>query len=93
LRKSKWDLRRDTRDKLILAVPKPANPMLADLLDHYSQQRTDFYATYYNRPPPAAFWSFSPLKASAEWKAAATLSSWLALALRAINTYAQACFK
>jgi hypothetical protein len=49
--------------------------MLADLLDYYSQERTTFCATYYKPPPPVAFWSLSPLEASAKWKAAATLSS------------------
>jgi hypothetical protein len=33
VRKSKGDKRRDARDKLVLAVPIPANPILADLLD------------------------------------------------------------
>jgi hypothetical protein len=40
-----------------------------------------------------AFWSLSPFEASAEWKAAATLSSWLALARREINTTAPTGFK
>jgi hypothetical protein len=93
LRKSKGDQRRDTCDKLVMAVPIPANPVLADLLDYCSTQRTAFCATYYKRPPLAAFWSLSPLEYSAEWKAASILSTWLALALCAINTSAQACFK
>jgi hypothetical protein len=91
--KSKGDQRRDTRDKLVLAVPILTNPVLADLLDYYSEQRTTICATYYKRPPLTAFWSLSPVEASAEWKAASTLSTWLALALRAINTSAPACFK
>jgi hypothetical protein len=57
LRKFKGDQRRDTRDKLVLAVPIPANPMLMDLLDYYFAQRAALGATYYKRPPHAAFWS------------------------------------
>jgi hypothetical protein len=52
VRKSKGDQRRDTRDKPVLAVPIPANPILADLMDYYAQQRMAFCATYYKRPPP-----------------------------------------
>jgi hypothetical protein len=55
VRKSKGDQRRDTCDKLVLAVPTPANPVLADLLDYYHHQRTTFYIVYYKRPPPDAF--------------------------------------
>jgi hypothetical protein len=66
--------------------------MLADLLDYYTQQRSALCATYYKRPPPVAFWSLSPLEASADWKAAATLSSLLTLLLRAINTTAVDCW-
>jgi hypothetical protein len=85
-RKSKGDHHRDPRDKLVLAVPIPGYPLLADLLDHYLKQRTTFCATFYKRPPHAAIWSFSPFEPSAEWTAAATLSPWLVIALRAINT-------
>jgi hypothetical protein len=35
----------------VLSVLIPANPMLADLLDYYTQQRQIFCATYYKRPP------------------------------------------
>jgi hypothetical protein len=93
VRKSKGDHRRDTRDKLVLVVPIPANPLLADLLDYYIQRRYAFCATYYKRPPPPASWSFSPAEASAEWGAASTLSALLALALRIINTAAPSGFK
>jgi hypothetical protein len=93
LRKSKGDQRRDTPDKLVMAVPIPANNMLADLLDYYFAQRAAFCATYYKRPPPTAFWSLSPLEASADWKAASALSTWLAPALRAINTSTPVGFK
>jgi hypothetical protein len=55
VRKSKGDQRRDTRDKLVLKVPIPANLILADLLDYYTQQRYAFCATFYKRPPPSAF--------------------------------------
>jgi hypothetical protein len=51
VRKSKGDQRRDTRDKLVLAVPIPANSMLADLLDYYSQQRTTFREVTINALP------------------------------------------
>jgi hypothetical protein len=95
VRKSKGDQRCDIRDKLVLAVPIPTNLMLADVLDYYLIHRTTFCVTYYKRPPPAAIWSVSPLKPSAEWQAAATISSWLALALAlsAINTTAPTGFK
>jgi hypothetical protein len=53
--KSQGDQRRDTRDKLVFAIPIAANPILADLLDYYTQHRAAFRATYYNRPPHAAF--------------------------------------
>jgi hypothetical protein len=90
VRKSKGDQR---RDKVVLAVPITANPMLADLLDYYLAHRTAFCATYYHRPTPAAILSVSPFEPSAERKATVTLSSWLALALRTISTTAPAGFK
>jgi hypothetical protein len=93
VRKSKGDHRRDTRDKLLLALHVPANPILADLVDYYTEQRYAFCATYYKQPPPSAFWSLSPSKASAEWGATSTLSAWLALALRIVNTTAPSGFK
>jgi hypothetical protein len=91
--KSKGDQRRDTRDKLVLTIPIPANPILADLLDYYTQRRHALCTTFYKRPPPSAFWSFSPAEASAKWGAAATLSAWLALALRTVNTSSPSGFK
>jgi hypothetical protein len=54
VRKSKGDQRRDSRDKLVLAVPMTANPLLADLHDYYLAQRTALWTTYYHRPPHAA---------------------------------------
>jgi hypothetical protein len=51
VRKSKGDQRRDARDKLVLAVPIPAIPILADLMDYSAHKRKAFCATYYNRPP------------------------------------------
>jgi hypothetical protein len=66
VRKSKGDHRRDTRDKLVFAVPVAANPILADLLDYYSRNCDAFCATFHKRPPPAAFKSFSRAKASAD---------------------------
>jgi hypothetical protein len=77
----------------VLIVPIPANPILADLLTYYTQQRYAFCTTFYKRPPPSAFWSFSPAEASAEWGAAAILFAWLALALRTVNTSAPSGFK
>jgi hypothetical protein len=62
-------------------------------MDCYYQQRTTSSATYYKRSPPTALWSILPSEASTEWKAAATFSSWLALALRTINTTALAGYK
>jgi hypothetical protein len=93
VRKSKGDQRRDTRDKLVFAVSIAANPILADLLDYYSQNRAAFCATFYKRPPHVAFWSFSLVEASADWGAASTLSALLSLALRTVNTSAPAGFK
>jgi hypothetical protein len=46
VRKSKGDQRRNTRDKLVFAVPIIANLIMADLLDYYTQHRTAFCATY-----------------------------------------------
>jgi hypothetical protein len=72
VRKSKGDQR---RDKLVFAVPIVANPILADLLDYYSQNRAAFCATFYKRPPLAALWSFSPSEASADRGAASRISA------------------
>jgi hypothetical protein len=66
---------------------------MADILDYYTQHRSAFCAKYYKRPPPDAFWSFSPSENSADWGAASTVSAWHALALQAINTSALAGFK
>jgi hypothetical protein len=94
VRKSKGDQRRTSTDKLVfIALPTAANPVLADLLDYYTQHRAAFCAKFYMRPPPDAFWSFSPSENSADWGAASTVSAWLALALRTVNTSAPAGFK
>jgi hypothetical protein len=62
VRKSKGDQRRDTRDKLVLAIPIPANPILADFLDSYTRQRKAFYATCYKRTPLTIFGASHLLK-------------------------------
>jgi hypothetical protein len=93
VRKSKGDHCRDTSDKLVFALPITANPVLADRLDYYTQQRDAFCAKFYRRPPPDAFKSFSRAEASADWGAASTISTWLALALLTIHTSAPAGFK
>jgi hypothetical protein len=93
VRKSKGDHRRDTSDKLVIAIPITANPVLADLLDYYTHHRIAFCAKFYNKPPPNAFWSFSPVEPSVVGGAAATISAWLALALLTVNTSAPAGFK
>jgi hypothetical protein len=93
VRKCKGDQRRDARDKLVFAIPITTNPTLADLLEYYSQHRAAFCANFCKRPPPDAFWSFSPAEASADWGAASTISAWLSLALRTINMSAPASFK
>jgi hypothetical protein len=93
VRKSKGDHRRDTSDKLVIAIPIAANPVLADLLAYYTHHRVAFCAKFYNRPTHAAFWSFSPAEPSAEWGAASTISAWLALSLLTVNTSAPAGFK
>jgi hypothetical protein len=93
VRKSKGDQRRDTRDKLVFAIPIAANPILAELLDYYAQQRTMFCAKIYRRPPLDAFRNVSPSEASADWGAASTVSAWLSLALLTVNTSAPAGFK
>jgi hypothetical protein len=53
--KSKGDQRRDTSDKLVFAIPISANPVLANLLDYYTQHRAAFCAKFYQRPPLDAF--------------------------------------
>jgi hypothetical protein len=93
VRKSKGDQRRSCTDKLVFSLPTAANPVLAYLMDYYTQHRSAFCAKYYKRPPPDAFWSFSSSENSADWGAASTVSAWLALALQAINTSAPAGFK
>jgi hypothetical protein len=45
VRKCKGDQRRDTRNKLVLAVPITTNPLLADLLEYYLAHRSDFCTT------------------------------------------------
>jgi hypothetical protein len=90
VRKSKGDQRRDTSDKLVFAIPVSANPVLADLMDYYTQHRAALCAKFYRRPPLDAFWSFLPAEASADWGAASTISAWLALAFLAVNTSAPA---
>jgi predicted phosphoribosyltransferase len=54
VRKSKGGLRRAKSDKLVIAIPITANPVLADLLDYYTQNRVAFCSKFYNRPPPDA---------------------------------------
>jgi hypothetical protein len=90
VRKYKGDQRRDARDKLVFVIPIATNPVLADLLDYYSQQRAAICAKFYRRPPPDAFWRCSLAEASADWGAASTISAWLALALLTFNTSAPA---
>jgi hypothetical protein len=93
VRKSKGDQRRDAGDKLVIAIHVAANPVLADMLDYYTEHRAALCKKIYNRPPPLAFWSFSPAEPSADWGAASTISAWLTLALLAVNTSAPAGFK
>jgi hypothetical protein len=93
VRKSKGDHRRDAGDKPVIAIHVSANPVLADQLNYYTEHRAAFCKTIYNRPPPLAFWSFSPAEPSADWGAASTISAWLALALLAVNTSAPADLK
>jgi hypothetical protein len=93
VRKSKGDRRRDASDKPVIAIPIAANPVLADLLDYYTEHRAAFCKTFYKRPPPLAFWRFSPAEPSADWGAASTISAWLSLALLAVTTSARAEFK
>jgi hypothetical protein len=93
VRKSKGDQRRDSCDKLVFAIPIAANPILADLMDYYTQHRAAFCANFYKRPPPDALWSFSPAEPSADWGAASTSYAWLALALLTVNTSAPTGFK
>jgi hypothetical protein len=50
VRKSKGDQRRDTSNKLVIAIL-----ILADLLDYYTQHRVANCAKFYNRPSPATF--------------------------------------
>jgi hypothetical protein len=46
VRRSKGDQRRDSRDKLVLAVPITASPVLADLPDSYLTRRIALCTTY-----------------------------------------------
>jgi hypothetical protein len=93
VRKTKGDQLRGTSDKLVFAIPIAAIPVLADLMDYYTQHRAAFSAKFYIRPPLDAFWSFAPDESSADWGAPATVSAWLALALLTVNTSAPAGFK
>jgi hypothetical protein len=93
VRKSKGDQRRSSTDKLVFSLPTVANPVLADLMDYYTQHRYALCAKYCKRAPPDAFWSFSPSENSADWGATSIVSAWLALALQTVNTSAPAGFK
>jgi hypothetical protein len=93
VRKSKGDQRRDASDKPVIAIHVAANPVLADLLDYYMEHRAAFCTKFYNKPPPLAFWSFSPSEPSADWGAASTIYAWLALALLTVKSSAPAGFK
>lgn len=53
VRKSKGDQRRDASDKLVIAIPISANPVLADLLDYYTEQRAAFCNKFYKKTTPA----------------------------------------
>jgi hypothetical protein len=75
VRKSKGDQRRSKSDKLVIAIPISANPILVDLLDYYTPHRAAFCSKFYNRPPPDAFRRFSHAEASATWGAAPTISA------------------
>jgi hypothetical protein len=55
VRKSKGDLRRDASDKPVIAIHVAANPVLADLLDYYTEHRAAFCTKFYNKPPRLAF--------------------------------------
>jgi hypothetical protein len=59
VRKSKGDQRHDASAKPVIAIHVAANPVLAILLDYYTEHRAAFCKKFYNRPPPLAFWSFS----------------------------------
>jgi hypothetical protein len=93
VRKSKGDRHRDASAKQVIAIHVASNPVLADMLDYYTEHRTAFRKKFYNQPPPLAFWSLSPAEPSADWGAASTISAWLALALLAVNASAPAGFK
>jgi hypothetical protein len=93
VRKSKGDQRRANSDKLVIAFPITANPVLVDVLDYYTKHRVEFYSKFYNQPPPDAFWSFSPADPSAAWGAAPTISAWHALSLLTVKTAAPPGFK
>jgi hypothetical protein len=93
VRKSKGDQCRDASEKHVLAIPVAANPVLADLLDYYTEQRAIFCTKFYSKSPPLAFWSFSPSEPSADWGAASTISTWLSLALLTVHASAPAGFK
>jgi hypothetical protein len=51
IRKSKGDQRRDASDKPVITIHVAANPVLADLLDYYTEQRAAFCNKFYNTPP------------------------------------------
>jgi hypothetical protein len=75
VRKSNGDQRRDASAKQVIAIHVASNPVLADMLDYYTDHRAAFCKKIYNRPPPLAFWSFSPAEPSADWGAASTISN------------------
>jgi hypothetical protein len=86
IRKAKGDQRRSATDKQIMAIPITANPTLANLPEWYCKQHAAYCEKFYNRPPPAAMWSFAPCENAGDLQAAATLSAWLLDAYTAIGT-------
>jgi hypothetical protein len=52
--KAKGDQRRDEADKSVLTMPIKTSTLLANLLDWYLLQRTNFFAENYYCPPPPA---------------------------------------
>jgi hypothetical protein len=58
VRKSKGDQRRDASAKQVIAIPVAANPVLADLLDYYTEHRATFCKKILQPATPARFLEF-----------------------------------
>jgi hypothetical protein len=69
LRKAKGDQRRPAADRSLLQLPSATIPVLADLIETFSDGRTNIYKHLDNGPEPATFWTVTHDKTPHAWTA------------------------